>query len=122
MRQLLIVPGPLPGMNAFAGKGSRWNYTKLKKVWGLNTGIAIGRCKPKLVPMPYAHLHCMWYEPDNMRDPDNITVGLKFVLDALVGRGILVNDGRKEVLSIYHDFITDQDHPRLELWMDTKDA
>lgn len=118
MIQVLLVPGPLPGLNDFGHRGSHWVYNNLKKQWGQEVSVAITKCKLK--PMQYAVLQCRWHEPDTKRDPDNITVGLKFVLDALVHRKILPGDGWAHVLSIAHEFAVDAGYPRLELVMRTK--
>lgn len=56
-----------------------------------------------------------WYEPNNMRDIDNITFGTKFILDSMVFMGIIENDSRKYVDSIEHVVCTDKDNPRIEV-------
>ena len=45
-----------------------------------------------------------WMETDRRRDPDNISSGIKFILDAFVHAGIIENDGWKQVKSIKHNF------------------
>lgn len=118
MRQTLTIPGPMPGLNEFTGKGSRWAYTALKKQWGAVCGYEIREAK--LVPMPFALVSCHWYESTAKRDPDNVTIGLKFLLDALVHAQVLPGDGFAHILEIHHYFAIDATAPRLELVLTTK--
>jgi hypothetical protein len=116
MTQTFTVPGPLPGMNEFTGKGSRWVYTGLKQKWG---GICTQSIlAAKLRPMPWAIVRCAWFEPSAKRDPDNIAVGLKFVLDALTHAKVLPNDGFVNVLEIHHRFAVDRHDPRVEVTLE----
>lgn len=64
-----------------------------------------------------------WIEPNNRRDLDNISGGLKFILDGLVTSGKLINDTRQWVKGITHEF-PDADHknPRVEVEIETLDA
>ena len=56
-----------------------------------------------------------WYEPNRKRDLDNICFAKKFVLDALVNTGVLVNDGWAWVRGFTDDFFIDEDRPRIEV-------
>lgn len=60
-------------------------------------------------------VHITWIEPDERRDPDNVASAIKFILDALVLAGILEGDRRKNIKSIYHEFETDKNNPRIEV-------
>lgn len=57
-----------------------------------------------------------WFLEDDKTDPDNITVGQKYIFDGLVNAGVLKDDGM-EVLGggITHFFAVDKDNPRCEL-------
>lgn len=48
-----------------------------------------------------------WHEKTQRRDVDNIQSSQKFILDALVNRGVLVDDSRKYVKQIFHEIIDD---------------
>lgn len=109
MTQSFFVPGPLPGMNDFAGKKSRWHYGHLKREWGEAIGIAIHLAKLK--PMARVHVLFRWHERNRKRDPDNIMSGAKFVLDALVRRKILQDDGWDEIASVSHAYFVDKTKP-----------
>lgn len=48
-----------------------------------------------------------WHEKTIKRDADNIQSSVKFILDALVKKGVLVDDSRKYVKQIHHEIIDD---------------
>ena len=56
-----------------------------------------------------------WYEPNKKRDLDNISMARKFVLDALVKNGVLVNDGWEWVRGFTDEFFIDKERPRIEV-------
>lgn len=56
-----------------------------------------------------------WFAKNRKSDPDNISVGVKFLLDAFVKKGIVANDGWNEINTITHKFRVDKDNPRVEL-------
>jgi Holliday junction resolvase RusA-like endonuclease len=116
--QHFFVPGPLPGMNEFAGKKSRWHYRELKANWGEAIGVQIGMAKLK--PMQRASVLFRWQEKHNRRDPDNIMVGAKFILDALVARKILPDDGWAEIAALTHTFSIDKKRPGV--WVELTEA
>lgn len=96
MKQTLFIPGPLPGMNDYSGKGTRFKYTDDKAKWALAIHFCIRQ--QRLQPMGRVTLRWTWYEKDQKRDPDNFSsIGKKFVLDALKSDGIIRNDGWKHI-------------------------
>jgi hypothetical protein len=107
--QSFFIPGPLPGMNDFAGKKSRWHYRALKEEWGEVIGVYIHMAKLK--PMQSARVTFTWNERDRKRDPDNIMTGAKFVLDALVSKKVLRDDGWDEILAISHHYYVNKAKP-----------
>lgn len=57
-----------------------------------------------------------WHEKTKRRDVDNIQSSQKFILDALVSKGVLVDDSRKYVKQIWHEIIDDvKDYVEVEL-------
>lgn len=94
--QALFIPGPLPGMNDFAGTGTRWKYRDAKAAWA--RAIAFEILQQRLKPMGRVFIWWVWYEKTMKRDPDNFSsIGKKFVLDALKSAGIVPNDGWKHI-------------------------
>ena len=49
------------------------------------------------------------------RDVDNVGFGAKFILDALVGLGILENDNQSHVSGISYEVKCDKYYPRIEV-------
>lgn len=102
MKQYLFIPGPLPGMNDFISTGNRFRYNTHKKRWVEFIQVQIKAAKLK--PVRRAFFEWRWKELNQKRDPDNfIAIGKKFILDALVGEGILQNDGWKQIAG-FSDF------------------
>lgn len=57
-----------------------------------------------------------WHERTKRRDADNIASAKKFILDALVTNGILMDDSRKYVKGFYDVIVDDKtDYVRVEL-------
>lgn len=102
MKQTLFIPGPLPALNDYIGKDTRFSYNADKKQWA-NT-IHFHVRQQHLVPMQRVSLRWTWYEKDRRRDPDNFSaVGKKFILDALKSSGIIPNDGWKHMRPSWED-------------------
>ena len=78
----------------------------------LITEIHAARLKP-VKDQVFLSYH--WIMKDKRKDKDNIAFAQKFVQDALVGAGILANDGWKEVEGFSHRFSVDKETPRLIL-------
>lgn len=56
-----------------------------------------------------------WYTKDIRVDPDNIAFAKKYILDALVIKGILENDGRRQISGFKDMFEIDKLCPRVEI-------
>lgn len=59
----------------------------------------------------------VWYRKNRRSDPDNISVGVKYIFDGLIKGGVLENDGWSQVNSITHKFKVDKDKPRVEIFI-----
>lgn len=104
----------LPGMNEYTaacrGRGGWMAGSNMKKrtedaiMWQL-TGL--GRMDAPCT------IGFTWYEPSRRRDVDNIAMSAKFVMDALVKRGVLAGDSQKHVCGIWHEFKVDAENPRV---------
>jgi Holliday junction resolvase RusA-like endonuclease len=60
-------------------------------------------------------VRCLWFEKDKRRDPDNIRVGIKYILDGLVEAGVLPTDGWKYITGLEDRFYVDKERPRVEI-------
>lgn len=50
-----------------------------------------------------------WHEKTKRRDADNIASAKKFILDALVKQGVLIDDSRKYVKGFFDKIIDDKE-------------
>jgi hypothetical protein len=115
------VPGPLPSQNDMiaAAKGFRGRgigYSTMKKLWTLEAARAAQRAGLPLIAR--GRFTLIWHGESQRRDPDNISAGIKFILDGLVVAGILENDGWAQVSSIAHEFVLDKERPGVEVVID----
>jgi len=91
-----FVPGPLPAQNQLnnmqRGPKAR-RYNKAKTDWAFL--VAHAARSAGVPPMAgRVTFSFEWQELNRRRDPDNISgAGRKFILDGLVGAGILKTDG-----------------------------
>jgi len=99
IRQEFFVPGPLPSMNEIINasstvfkNGIRFGskYSSLKKKWDKLISEII--LESDIKPVDTFKLELNWYEKARRRDPDNIAVGIKFILDSMVKCKVIVND------------------------------
>ncbi len=101
----LWIPGRLPGLNEVIKENRRNRYKGAEQKRGFTLLVkAVARKDFKaLMGGPY-EWRFTWYEKDRKRDPDNITIGVKFIFDGLQIKGVITNDGWGTVASIYHAF------------------
>lgn len=111
----LIIPGELPDLNQIidAAKSHYRVYSALKKE---NTDLVAYLVK-KLPKIKRVDLEITWYCKDKRKDKDNITAGVKFILDGLVKAGVLDNDGWKQIGDINHSLEVDKHNPRIEVML-----
>jgi len=110
--QSLFVPEILPGFNemmearaksTYCGTRRFDRYQQMKK----KAEKTVAECimAARLKPVKRAYFIFTWIEQNRKRDPDNIAVARKFILDALVTKGILENDGWKQVAGWHDSFV-----------------
>ena len=56
-----------------------------------------------------------WVEATRRRDPDNVFMAVKFVLDALTKAGLIDGDDQAHVKGIRHSLGHDAKYPRIEV-------
>ena len=103
--QILVVPGPLPGLNEFLSKAcaSRFAYAKLKKATEERIALYIRQQQLEPVRGPHTfEFDCLEEgKPGRTRDADNVGAGArKCCLDALQKAGIIPNDDHHTVRRI----------------------
>ena len=89
-------------------------YAKAK---GLHTEAVAWGCAgvPKGQRKMPVDITCTWITKNLRKDPDNVSAGIKFVLDGLVQAGIQPDDRRMQINSITHEFGVDKHNPRVEV-------
>jgi Holliday junction resolvase RusA-like endonuclease len=109
------IPGRLPSLNeSFKVGRYRFGASRKRQIqkkwvgdWIVAANVPIFKCQIDIV--------VTWVEKDRRRDYDNISAGIKVILDALVKTGRIPNDGRKWVAPPIHLFQIDKKNPRVEV-------
>lgn len=114
---LLTIPGQLPGANDYiaAERANRHKAAKMKRdaqsyiAWYIKRDLRGVRIKRPVV------LSYTWGEKDRRRDKDNIAFAKKFIQDALVQQGVILDDGWGEIQGFSDDFKVDKTRARIEV-------
>lgn len=110
---IITLPYGLPSLNDIItaakqvrrGKHYYSAYTGLKKKY--TTLVAEELIAQSCVPdTPYeqVRINSTWVESAKKRDPDNVRVGIKFLLDSMVKVGIIPDDSRDHVVGFNDSF------------------
>lgn len=123
MIQQFTIPGRLPSLNDLihAMNHNRYTGAGLKRTaeFAVAASAIVAHLKPMTGPV---RVYVTWYEGSNRRDRDNITSGVKFILDALQpasrrhprGIGIIPGDGPKHIPdAVRHTVHVDKHNPRV---------
>lgn len=112
-----IIKGRLDGLNEYtlANRTNRYKGSDMKKRNEKAVILAIRQAKLDRVYKYPIHLKIAWYEPNSRRDLDNITFAIKFIQDAMVKSGIIVDDSQKCINKIEHEVYVDKSNPRIEV-------
>ncbi len=112
------IPGRLPSLNvqfkAFRGRFTSSRKRQESKFW-VGSWIIAARIPVFKVPVDVT---IRWIEKDRRRDYDNVSSGVKVILDALVKTGRIPNDSRKWVYPVVHVHELDKKNPRIEVTID----
>ena len=109
----------LPGLNEIiaAAKKHHMAYATMKKkhTQAVVAELIAQGCIP---PHPYQaiDIEFIWIETGRARDPDNIRVGAKFVLDAMVHQGIMPDDSMKYVKLLADTFRKGKERGVIARW------
>ena len=95
-------------VNRFKGNDFKKYYTGIAAEYAHEAALQNGWRTPD----GKVDIQLDWVEINNRRDPDNVTGGIKFVLDGIVRAGLLNDDSRRYIQRIDHHSITnDKDNP-----------
>ena len=113
----LIIHGRLIGLNDYIRlcRGNKYSSARWKKSLEGNILLSIKTQLSGIQGINRAKLKFSWYEKDMRRDPDNVAFAKKFIEDALVTGGVLVNDGWKNIAGLSDEFHIDSKNPRIEV-------
>ena len=115
MSETLIVRGKLPDFNSLLNDVKRhWKfYANVKRHW---TGVTVAECvAQRLRPVtPPVKIDFVWYN-NGRKDPDNIRIASKMIIDGLVKASILPEDNQKIIKGFTDTFHKDKDDPRVEV-------
>lgn len=118
MTYKIVIPGELPDLNTIIdeskkGRGKWQPYNEMKQEYtNIVAWIAKSEIKKQLKKID---LEITWICKNRRKDKDNISGGIKFILDGLVAAGVIENDGWGQVGDIYHKFKVDKHNPRVEV-------
>lgn len=115
--QSFTVPGTLPGLNQIvqANRDIRYTGANQKKEQDRFVRLCIAAAKLVKMAAP-VKVSITWYEKDRRRDADNIMAGQKFIIDALVEKDIIGNDGQSWIPDCpVHHLEIDAKNPRVEV-------
>ncbi len=122
MKQTLIIPGRLPGLNEIIKfskerKGKYFAYHQQKLEIEQRIAGHILACNFCLYTGK-VFIRFTWVEENKDRDPDNIAAGKKFILDALVKKGVILSDGWKHIGGFTDTFSVDKNNPhiKVDIW------
>jgi hypothetical protein len=111
-----VIPGRLPGLNEmnymdrsgpYAGARAKKKLTRYCAQWAI-----VGRVPEFKCPIT---VHIVWFEPNRLRDRDNIHAGAKYILDGLQLARKIKNDSQKWVTRLTNDEQVDARNPRVEI-------
>jgi len=115
VNQRLVVRGKLPDFNSLLNDVKRhWKfYAGAKRHW---TGVTVAECvAQRLRPVtPPAVLEFVWFT-NGRKDPDNIRIASKMIIDGLVKASILPEDNQKIIKGFTDTFHKDKNDPRVEV-------
>ena len=114
---MITIYGSFPGLNEFidanrTGRGKWQKGNDMKQ----RDQKAIMLQLPRIRLSGPIFIKCIFYCKDRRKDPDNISGYFhKILLDAMVERGMIPDDGWKHVKGFRDDFKIDRRMPRVEV-------
>ena len=112
------IPGRIPSLNVitrnernpryrFYGSRQRSLHKRRVATWIIAAGVPHFKTQVEIT--------VKWVELDRRRDYDNISSGVKVILDALVATQRIPNDSQKWLRPVKHEFDYDKKNPRIEV-------
>ena len=98
-------------MNEIIDEARRNRFASAKLKAGWTNTVALLAKAAKIPRYESAKFAFTWVEKSKLRNPDNISAGMKFIFDGLQLAGVIENDGWSQVLGIAHSFGVNKDKP-----------
>ena len=97
-----VIPHRLVRLNEYirAERGNRYAAAKIKKDMTNLCGYYVPKVK---IDKPI-EVKMVWTVKNFANDPDNVSMGAKFILDAMVNKGMLPKDNLTMVKGLVHEF------------------
>ena len=110
MSKTLILKYRLPTLNEYIDlERANWKAAaKSKKKHTIAVMILASSSDLELDHSKKYNVDILWVVCNLRSDPDNISHGIKYILDGLVKAGILKGDGHKQIGTITHRFTLDK--------------
>lgn len=110
------IEGRLDCLNDYikANRSNRFKGAEMKRI---NEELVMLSVRKVKINRP-VKIAFKWYEKNSRRDMDNIAFAKKFILYALVKKGVLKDDGWKWVKGFTDEFFIDKENPRVEVEME----
>ena len=92
------IPFRLPSLNEYvlANRSNRYSGASMKKRYEDDIRLCIRSANlPKITGKVFVAF--TWFEKTRRRDNDNVAFAKKFILDALVAEGVLIDDSCKYI-------------------------
>lgn len=101
----IIIRTEIPTLNDYirSERSNKYKAAKLKKEKTLSIAREVLMQTRDIIDSK-VNIDVSWYI-NSEHDPDNIFFGIKFILDGIVGAGLLRNDSQKEIGSINNTYI-----------------
>ena len=106
----LILNTSFPTLNEYINleRTNKFQAANLKKVMTNKIAYLAKELNFMLPEKTCFDIEITWYKPNNRHDHDNISFGIKFVLDGLINAKVLKNDNSKYIRNISHKFELDE--------------
>lgn len=109
------IPGRIESLNQ-SFKVGKWRFTASRKRQAAKREIGAWIFEQRVPKFAgKVHIKVVWFEKNRMRDFDNISGGVKVLLDALVIAGRIKGDSQKWLAPVQHEFAIDKERPRIEV-------
>ena len=124
MNNNVTIVGGLAGLNEMidTARRNRYESAKQKKKYTrlVEKELKAQGCIPDK-PYDALGVTSVWIESGRARDPDNIRVGIKYVLDAMVNTGVITNDSMKHIKFLKDTFEKGEKRKVFISWVEIKE-